>query len=150
MIRIVESSQIGKLLARKAARFTEAEAVVRPILDDVRKRGDKALLEYARKFDKFDRKSPLVPIAELKAAASTLSSEFKQAVEAASHNIRQYAKFQLPAMETGIDLAPGIRAGQIMRPLDTVAAYIPAGRYPLPSTVMMTAIPAQVAGVPNV
>ena len=47
-------------------------------------------------------------------------------------------------------LKPGMKLGQIVRPLDTVAAYIPAGRYPLPSTVMMTAIPAQVAGVPNV
>ena len=57
MIRIVDSTQVGKLLARKAARFAEAEAVVRPILEAVRKRGDKALLEYARKFDDFDRKS---------------------------------------------------------------------------------------------
>ena len=48
------------------------------------------------------------------------------------------------------EIQPGLRAGQIVRPLDTVAAYIPAGRYPLPSTVMMTAIPAQVAGVPNI
>ena len=48
MIRIVDSSQVGKLLARKAARFTEAEETVRPILDNVRKRGDKALLDYAR------------------------------------------------------------------------------------------------------
>jgi histidinol dehydrogenase len=150
MIRIVESSQTGKLLARKAARFTEAESVVRPILEGVRKRGDKALLEYARKFDKFDRKSPVVPPSELKSAAEGLSPTFRNAVEVASRNIRKYAAFQLPALRNGVDLAPGIRVGQIMRPLDTVAAYIPAGRYPLPSTVMMTVIPAQVAGVPNI
>jgi histidinol dehydrogenase len=150
MIRILEPTQIDKLVARKAARFTEAEAVVRPILEDVRKRGDRALFEYAARFDKFDRKQTRVSAPELRAAASALSAEFKQAIEVASHNIREYAKLQLPAVQSGVELAPGIRVGQIMRPLDTVAAYIPAGRYPLPSTVMMTAIPAQVAGVPTI
>ena len=55
MIRILESKQIGRLFARRAVRLGEAEAVVRPILDDVRKRGDRALIEYARRFDGFDR-----------------------------------------------------------------------------------------------
>jgi histidinol dehydrogenase len=150
MIRIVESSQTGKLLARKAARFTKAESVVRPILEAVRKRGDKAVLEYASKYDKFDRKSPSVSADELKSAVEALAPEFRSAVETAARNIRDYAAFQLPAIRSGVELAPGIRVGQIMRPLDTVAAYIPAGRYPLPSTVMMTVIPAQVAGVPNI
>src|SRR5688572_15499870 len=150
MIRILESSQVGRLLARRTARFTEAEAVVRPIIDDVRKRGDKAVLEYARKFDGLNRKTARVPEVELERAAAGLPSEFKQAVEVASRNIRRYAQFQLPQERNRIDVAPGIRAGQIMRPLDAIAAYIPAGRYPLPSTVMMTVIPAQVAAVPNI
>ena len=79
MIRIIESKDVGRLLARKAARFTEAEAVVRPILDDVRKRGDRALLEYARKFDKLERKSVAVPVGELEAAAKALSPAFRSA-----------------------------------------------------------------------
>jgi histidinol dehydrogenase len=149
MIRIIDSTQAGKLLARKAARFEEAEAVVRPILENVRKRGDKALLEYARQFDGFDRKSPRVPQAELDAAAAGLEPAFRKAVATAAKNIRAFAKLQLPVTRTQT-IAPGIVAGQIVRPLDTVAAYVPAGRYPLPSTVMMTVIPAQVAGVPNV
>jgi histidinol dehydrogenase len=149
MIRIIDSTQAVKLLARKAARFEEAEVVVRPILDNVRKRGDKALLEYARQFDKFDRKSPLVPQAELDAAAAELAPAFRKAVVTASKNIRAFAKLQMPVTRTQT-IAPGIIAGQVVRPLDTVAAYVPAGRYPLPSTVMMTAIPAQVAGVPNI
>ena len=65
MIRILESKQVGRLLARKAARFTEAEAVVRPILEAVRQRGDRALLEYARQFDRLERKSVRVPEPEL-------------------------------------------------------------------------------------
>jgi histidinol dehydrogenase len=78
-----------------------------------------------------------------------VSGEFRAAVEAAAANIRAYAGRQMPK-EWSAQVRPGIRLGQIVRPLDTVAAYIPAGRYPLPSTVMMTVIPAQVAGVPNV
>jgi len=147
VIRIIESKDVGRLLARKAARFTEAEAVVRPILDAVRKRGDRALLEYARKFDGLERKSVRVPAAEL--AAAPLDDDFRAAVATASANIRAYAERQMPKPWSA-QIRPGIRLGQIVRPLDTVAAYIPAGRYPLPSTVMMTVIPAQVAGVPNV
>src|SRR5260370_13853130 len=67
----------------------------------------------------------------------------------ASANIRAYAERQMPR-EWSAQVRPGLRLGQLVRPLDTVAAYIPAGRYPLPSTVMMTVIPAQVAAVPNI
>jgi histidinol dehydrogenase len=147
VIRIVESKSVGRLLARKAARFEEAEAVVRPILDAVRKRGDRALMEYARQFDRLERKSVRVPEREL--AAAVLPPEFRVAVEASSANIRAYAQRQLPK-EWSARIGPGVQLGQVVRPLETVAAYIPAGRYPLPSTVMMTVIPAQVAGVPNV
>ncbi len=149
MIRILSSYQVGRLLARKAARLSEAEAVVRPILDDVRKRGDKALLEYARRFDSFDRRSVPVGERELRAAEARLAREFRHAVETAAANIRAYAIKQLPK-EWMSQNGSGLRFGQIVRPLDTVAAYIPAGRYPLPSTVLMTVVPAQVAGVPNI
>jgi histidinol dehydrogenase len=149
VIRILESRQIGTLLARKTARLAEAEAVVRPILEAVRKRGDRALLEYARRFDSLERRTVRVPEAELTAAARACKPEFQRAVQRAAANIRAYAKRQMPR-EWMSETAPGLRLGQVVRPLDTVAAYIPAGRYPLPSTVLMTVVPAQVAGVPNV
>jgi len=149
VIRILESRDVGRLLARKAARLGEAEGVVRPILDAVRKRGDRALLEYARRFDKFDGKRVRVPRAALRAARRRLPAEFRDAVETAAGNIRTFARLEMPS-EWAAKLESGAQVGQIVRPLDTVAAYIPAGRYPLPSTVMMTVIPAQVAGVPNI
>ncbi|CAN5808438.1 histidinol dehydrogenase [soil metagenome] len=149
MIRIIQAANAAELLARKSVRLTEAEAVVRPILDGVRARGDKAVLEYARQFDGFDRDSFLVPQEELAAAAAALSPAFRNAVSTASANIRAFAELQLPTAKT-IESAPGLRVGQIVRPLDTVCAYVPGGRYPLPSTVMMTVIPAQVANVPNI
>jgi histidinol dehydrogenase len=148
VIRIIQSSrEVRGLLARKAARLSRAEAVVRPILEAVRKRGDRALMEYARRFDGLDRKSVVVPHAEL--AAAEVSAEFRRAVETASANIRAYAERQMPR-EWSAQVQPGVRLGQIVRPLDAVAAYVPAGRYPLPSTVMMTVIPAQVARVPGI
>lgn len=149
MIRILEAKQAKSLLKRKSARLEEAEGIVRPILENVRKRGDAALLEYARQFDGLSRKSVRVPQAELDAAAKKLSAPFRGAVKTAAAHIRAYAKTQMPA-ERHAEVSPGIRLGQVVRPLDTVAAYIPSGRYPLPSTLLMTVIPAQVAGVPNV
>jgi histidinol dehydrogenase len=148
-MRIIESTQIGRLLARKAARFEAAEAVVRPILDAVRKRGDRALMEYARQFDGLQRKSVRVPETELAAAREKLPPAFRASVEMASANIRRYAGHQMPR-EWSRAAGAGVRLGQIVRPLDTIAAYIPSGRYPLPSTLMMTVIPAQVAGVPHI
>jgi histidinol dehydrogenase len=149
VIRLLESKQVGRLLARKAARLTEAEATVRPILEAVRRRGDAALMEYARQFDQLERKSVRVPHKELEAAEAALSPEFRDAVQTAGANIRRFAELQMPR-EWMKPAGAGMRLGQVVRPLDTVAAYIPAGRYPLPSTIMMTAIPAQVAGVENI
>ncbi|MCP5112944.1 MAG: histidinol dehydrogenase [bacterium] len=149
MIRIVGSKQVGRILARRSARMTEAEETVRPILEAVRTRGDKAVVEYARQFDGLPGNRVAVPERELAAAAGRLPAEFKRAVRTASKNIREFAKLQLPQPKSAT-IAPGLKLGQIVRPLDTVAAYVPAGRYPLPSTLMMTVIPAQVAGVLNV
>jgi len=149
MIRILAAAQMGRLLARRKARLAEAEATVRPILDAVRDRGDKALLEYARRFDALERKSVAVPATDLQLACAGLSAAFRDAVSIAAGNIRAFAEMQLPA-ETRREVSPGLQLGQVVRPLDTVAAYIPAGRYPLPSTLMMTVIPAQVARVPNI
>ncbi len=145
-MRILESKQVGRLLTRKAARLTEAEAVVRPILDAVRTRGDRALLEYARQFDKLTRRGVRVPVRELNDARAKLSPEFVRAVGVAASNIRAYAVHQMP-QEWTRQMSAGRKLGQIIRPLDTVAAYIPSGRYPLPSTLLMTVVPAQVAGV---
>jgi histidinol dehydrogenase len=140
MIRILPATAMPRLLARRRARLSEAEGVVRPILEGVRVGGDKALLEYARQFDALDRQTVAVPAADLQRACAGLSPEFRAAVATAAANIRAFAETQLR----------GLQLGQVVRPLDTIAAYIPAGRYPLSSTLMMTVIPAQVAGVPNI
>ena len=129
--------------------MADAEAVVRPILDAVRRRGDRALVEYGRRLDGLDRESVAVPQEEWNEARRRLRPAFRRAVREARRNIRAFARTQLPAAHSRT-VAAGLKLGQIVRPLDTVAAYIPAGRYPLASTLLMTAIPAQAAGVPQV
>jgi histidinol dehydrogenase len=140
MIRILDHKDAAGLIARKAVRLEEAEQIVAPILHAVRTRGDRALLEYARQFDGFTGDSVLMPV------EGSLTPAMQSAVEIAAHNIREHAQTQLPS-EHFIDYPDGRRLGHIVRPLDSMGAYIPAGRYPLPSTLLMTVIPAQVAGV---
>jgi len=140
MIRILTYKDAQSLIQRKTVRLEEAERIVAPILADVRERGDAALLDYARKFDRFTGDSVRLHV------TGSLEPEFLRAVEAAANNIRDYARAQLP-QEWFIDYPDGRRLGQVVRPLDAMGAYVPAGRYPLPSTVLMTVIPAQVAGV---
>lgn len=146
MLRILEYSDAKELITRKAVRLAEAEAIVAPILDDVRRRGDASVLDYARRFDNFSGVSLAVNPAECEAALAGFSPAFLSAVELAASNIRAYAEEQIPH-DTLTDYPDGRRLGQIVRPLDSMGAYIPAGRYPLPSTLLMTAIPAQAAGV---
>jgi histidinol dehydrogenase len=148
VIRIIKSEDSSALFARRAARMEAAEAVVRPILEDVRRRGDRALLEYARKFDGFAQRTVRVSEEDLAAARRRLSPEFRRAVRTAAANIRDFARRQMP--RPWMRQSGGVRVGQVVRPLSTVAAYVPAGRYPLPSTILMTAVPAQVAGVANI
>ena len=143
MIRILQDKDAQSLIERKAVRLAEAERIVAPILADVRERGDAALLDYARKFDRFDGDSVRIRV------TGGLEPEFERAVAAAAINIREYAQAQLPR-EWSVDHPDGRKLGQIVRPLDAMGAYVPAGRYPLPSTVLMTVIPAQVAGVATI
>lgn len=149
MLRIVNLDQAQSFITRKAVRLAEAEQTVAPILDAVRSHGDEALLEYARKFDSFGGSSFAVSRTEWQNAADRVSGEFRAALETAAANIREYAELQMPR-EHWVDLPGGRRLGHIVRPLESMGAYIPAGRYPLPSTLLMTAIPAQVAGVKTI
>jgi histidinol dehydrogenase len=146
MLRIVELSEAQAFVTRKAMRLAEAERVVAPILEAVRERGDEALLEYARKFDQFSGASVRVAAEEFDLA---VSPAFIEAAQTAATNIREYARMQMPR-ESRTTLPDGRTLGQIVRPLDSMGAYIPAGRYPLPSTLLMTVIPAQVAGVKTI
>jgi len=133
-----------------ATDLARAERKVARIVGDVRKNGDKALRRYAEKLDGLKAKQSLrVSDEELEQAWSAVSEDFKQALKVAAGNIRQYCEWQKPQQWRNA-IAPGINVGQVVRPLQSAGCYVPGGRYPLPSTMLMTVIPAQVAGVKKI
>lgn len=140
---------ITSIERRGAVSTAKVEGVVSKILSDVRKRGDKAVLEYATKFDQLAKGSSLlVSREEMQAAWDATAPELQQAMLIAQGNIRRFAEAQKPAEWTLED--NGLKTGQIVRPLASVGCYVPGGRYPLPSTLLMTVTPAQVAGVARI
>ena len=142
MIRILEYGAANPLLKRSDDRLAQALIVVEPIVDDVRSRGDAAVREYATKFDGL---GDSVGTDFTLATGGTLEPGLLQALEIAASNIRDFAQQQL--VQPWTQTRDGRTLGQIVRPLESVGVYIPAGRYALLSTMLMTVIPAQVAGV---
>jgi histidinol dehydrogenase len=141
---------IRMLEQRGATDLARAERKVARIVGDVRKNGDKALRRYAEKLDGLKAKQSLrVSDEELEQAWSAVSEDFKQALKVAAGNIRQYCEWQKPQQWRNA-IAQGINVGQVVRPLQSAGCYVPGGRYPLPSTMLMTVIPAQVAGVKKI
>ena len=128
---------------------TGAEDAVRPIIDAVRREGDAALRRYARQLDGLGDQPLRLTEKELAEAASAMPVSVREAAEIAIRNIRQFAAAQLPK-ERFEEFSPGRKLGWIVRPLDAVGCYVPSGRYPLPSTLLMTAVFAQTAGVPRI
>jgi histidinol dehydrogenase len=138
---------VRKLEKRSAAGLGKVEKRVCRIVEDVRKNGDYALRGYAERWDGLQPRQALrVSSAELEKAWEETSDDFKNALKVAAANIRQYCGWQKPE-EWRRSAAPGIQVAQVLRPLGSVGCYVPGGRYPLPSTLLMTVTPAQVAGV---
>jgi histidinol dehydrogenase len=143
-------AEVERLAERAAAPQPQAESKVRRIVGDVRRRGDAALRGYASRWDGLKQEEALqAPAAEMKAALDSVSKEFRKALEAAAGNIRQFCEWQMPRTFSR-EIQPGVWVGQVSRPLDSVGCYVPGGRYPLPSSLLMTVIPAQVAGVARI
>src|SRR6266542_5154975 len=139
-----------KLVERSSADLASVETAVGRIVADVRRDGDSALRRYAGKLDGLAPGQPLrVAPEEIKSAWESVPQDFKAALKEAAGNIRQFCKWQKPR-EWMRSMRPGLRVGQLVRPLDAVGCYVPGGRYPLPSTLLMTVIPAQVAGVKQI
>jgi histidinol dehydrogenase len=144
------SREVAKLASRRLLFSADTERAVAGILKDVRKNGDSALQRYAKKWDGLAPKQSLrVSEKELATALASISSDLRRALETAARNIRQFAGWQKP-QEFTREIQPGLQVGQIIRPIDSVGCYVPGGRYPLPSSLLMTVIPAQVAGVTRI
>ncbi len=139
---------IAKLAAR-GSRLDELEPPVRKIIRAVRSGGDKALIRYATLWDGLQKEQPVrVSDEEIAAGWRSTPREIREALRSAAANIRRFCRWQMPReWRKQVD---GGELGQIVRPLQSVGCYVPGGRYPLPSTLLMTVIPAQVAGVARI
>jgi len=141
---------IAQLENRRFTVDERAVPVARRIINSVRKGGDAALRRYAALFDGISQQTPLrISEDEMKQAWRDAPLAFRSAIQTAAENIRRFAQRQIPKSWT-FEQVPGLTVGQQVRPLETVACYVPSGRYPLPSTMLMTVVPAQVAGVQRV
>jgi histidinol dehydrogenase len=141
---------VRALEQRGASDLAEVELAVRRIVSNVRRNGDRALRRYAERWDGPTSSEPVrVPEANLHDAWRRTVPELQDAITQAATNIRRYCEWQKPH-EWHREIHPGVCVGQLVRPLESVGCYVPGGRYPLPSTLLMTVIPAQVAGVPQI
>ena len=142
--------QLIALERRGGAALDTVLPKVRKIIRDIRKGADGALVDYATKFDGLPKDKWIgVTPEETAAAWEQLDPLLQQALKTAADNIRAFAQRQLPRPFEFNPIA-GLTTGQQVRPIQSVGCYVPGGRHPLPSTMLMTVIPAQVAGVPRI
>ncbi len=150
-LKIVESSNrraVDALLSPERTRDAATDAHVATIVANVRRKGDRALLQYAKTLDRLS--GPIeVSRAEMRQAAAKVPAGVRAAIQAAARNIRTVAARQVPR-SWSVRVTAGVSVEQRVVPLDRVGCYVPGGRYPLPSSLLMTAIPAVAAGVGEV
>jgi histidinol dehydrogenase len=156
MLRVVSSKEFKKdklnlFLSRGKADLSSIVSTVRTIIDDVKKEGDSALLRYTEKFDRvrLDVSKLRVSESEIKEAYKKLDEKQVAALRKAADNIAAFHKKQLRAKWT-MHVAEGVTLGQVTRPLESVGVYAPGGKAAYPSTVLMCAVTAKVAGVEKV
>jgi len=137
-----------KLMAARLAHDASAERIASRIVRDVRKRGDEALFSWTLKLDHCALRQEGVWICEneLDAARSQVKPEFLNALRHAIWNVRRVAERQMPR-DWSVQVERGVRIRQMVRPIESIGCYVPGGRFALVSTLVMTVVPAQVAGV---
>jgi len=150
ILKLTAKTEAG-LLKLRQTRDCEAYPAASRIISDVQRRGDRGVEDWTRKLDGTDVSGARLWISkkEMAAAKRRMDRNFLRAVEHAARNVRTVAERQLPC-EWSLRVETGVGVRQVVCPLDSVGCYIPGGRFALLSTLMMTAVPAQVAGVPRI
>jgi len=151
MLQIIEASSrraLEQFLARDRGADRAFERRVTAIVERVRAGGDRALLGFARRFDGV--RPPLeVSLEEMRAVAAGVPADVRRAIRQAARHIARVAARQIPK-GWSVEVAPGVSVQQRVEPLARVGCYVPGGRFPLPSSLLMTAVPARVAGVSEI
>lgn len=141
---------IAALTERRVNSWDRVLPQARRIVESVRRGGDDALLRLRSKLDGVSSQVPLrIPEVEMQMAWENTSEAIRQALKTSARNVRAFAERQRPKDFT-LNMARGVATGQRVIPVDSAGCYVPSGRYPLPSTLLMTVIPAQVAGVQRI
>jgi len=133
-----ERDQIARIKNRSSGNILDVENSVKAIIDNVKNNGNRALIELTEKFDDvlLCEKKIIVKQNEIKQAYSKLSFSEILAIKNAAKNIKNYARFQKPK-QWFKETSTGIKIGVIIKPIEKIGCYIPGGRYPLPSTVLI-------------
>ena len=149
IVRGKKAEAVVQELEQRGSRFEEVDPAVRKVIANVRRGGDRTVIRYATKWDGLAQGQPLrVSEKEIETAWDGTPTQLRSALKQAAANIRRFCKWQMPReWRKKVD---GGELGQLIRPLTSVGCYVPGGRYPLPSTLLMTAIPAEVAGVERI
>ena len=148
MIKTIEYSEnlnLEKELARSQFSYDDVNETVENILKDVKKRGDKALFEYTRKFDKVNLKTLEVSEEEIQKAFDTIDKELLEVIKYSHDNIKLFHERQV-RNNFIVKKENGVSLGQIINPIEKVGLYVPGGTAAYPSTVLMNAVPAKIAG----
>jgi histidinol dehydrogenase len=141
----------ANLMRMREGQGRNAQRIAARIVADIRQHGDPALDKWSRQLDRLDVRGQRIWITprEIAATAKRVDRTFLRAVEHAAANVRRVALKQLP-VEWSLQVESGVHIAQIVRPIDAIGCYIPGGRFSLFSTLLMTVVPAQVAGVPRI
>lgn len=142
-------NEIENLVKRSQSDVNQVISIVTDIIEDIKENKDAAVKNYTEKFDKAKLENLKVTDEEIKEAYNKLDSKIIEALKSAAANIEKFHKEEIPE-EWNITIQEGINAGQIIRPLNSVGCYIPGGRAAYPSSILMTVIPAKIAGVKRI
>lgn len=151
MMEIIEydKTKLQKIIERSENDISQVSDIISDILNNVKINGDDALREYTEKFDKVLLDDFKVSKDEIQEAYNELDDDLIDSIKKAKNNIARFHQSQLPD-DWSLDVDDGIVAGQIIRPIPSVGCYIPGGRAAYPSTILMTVIPAKIAGVDKI
>jgi histidinol dehydrogenase len=142
----------ARLLRRAEIQIDELTERVRPILQEVRQRGDEALVEFTERFDRVKLTPDRLRVTpeEIEHAHKTLNPSVREAIEQAIRNVRTFHEQQMPHEQWFTQVAPGVMAGEKITPISSVGLYVPRGKGAFPSVMYMLATPASIAGVPRI
>jgi histidinol dehydrogenase len=152
VLKNLTEKEISKILRRSELNIEEFTGTVLPIIQDVREKGDQALVDYSKKFDKVSMETSQLKVTEeeFTRARENINPELKKVIEEAAKNINKFHKAQMPEEMWFTQIREGVMAGEKITPISSVGLYVPRGKGSFPSVMLMLCIPAVIAKVDKI